>query len=91
MPIDRGPEALAGDQHDLGYTHLAFSPPRLDPCQYSLEHWRTARRSGVFLWEAWAPYFVDFLRNEQALAAKLGTVYQSRDVIVVDLRRLRSG
>ena len=91
MPFDRGPDALADYLLDLGYTHLAFSPPRVDPCLYSLPHWTAAQRSGVFLWEAWAPYFLDFLRNEQALAAKLGTVYQSRNVIVVDLRRLRSG
>jgi hypothetical protein len=91
MPFFEGPDALAGYLLDLGYTHLAFSPPRLDPCLYSLKNWTTAERSGVFLWESWAPYFLDFLRNEQALAAKLGTVYRSRDVIVVDLRGLRSG
>jgi hypothetical protein len=91
MPFFEGPDALAGYLLDLGYTHLAFSPPPLDPCLYSLANWTKAGRSGVFLWEQWAPYFLDFLRNEQALAAKLGTVYRSRDVIVVDLRGLRSG
>jgi hypothetical protein len=91
MPFFEGADALGRYLLDLGYTHLAFSPPRSDPCLYSRAVWTAAERSGVFLWEAWAPYFLDFLRNEQALATKLGTVYQSRDVIVVDLRRLRSG
>jgi hypothetical protein len=89
MPFFQGPDALAGYLLDLGYTHLAFSPPRLDPCLYSLANWSAAEHSGAFLWEAWAPYLLDFLRNEQALAAKLGTVYRSRDVVVVDLRRAR--
>jgi hypothetical protein len=89
MPFFEGPEALADYLLELGYTHLAFTPPGLDRCLYSLSHWTAAERSGVFLWESIAPYFVDFLRNEQALAAKLGSVYQSREVIVVDLRRAR--
>jgi hypothetical protein len=89
MPFFDGPDALAAYLLDLGYTHLAFSPPRVDPCLYSLASWTKAERSGVFLWEKWAPYFLDFLRNEQALAAKLGTVYLSRDVVIVDLRRAR--
>lgn len=89
MPFFQGPDALAGYLLDLGYTHLAFSPPRLDPCLYSLANWSAAERSGAFLWEAWAPYVLDFLRNEQALASKLGTVYRSRDVVVIDLRRAR--
>jgi len=90
MPFFEGPEALADYLLGLGYTHLAFTPPRLDPCLYSLAHWEAAERSGVFLWEGWAPYFVDFLRNEQALAAKHGSVYRSRELIVVDLRRAQS-
>ena len=89
MPFFAGPDALAHYLLDLGYTHLAFSPPPLDPCLYSSANWTKAERSGVFLWEQWAPYFLDFLQSEQALAAKLGTVYRSRDVVVVDLRRAR--
>ena len=91
MPFFEGPDALAAYLLDLGYTHLAFSPPRLDPCLYSLANWTKAERSGVFLWEQWAPYVLDFLDNEQALAAELGAVYRSRELIVVDLRRARAG
>lgn len=89
MPFFEGPEALARYLLDAGYTHLAFSPPQLDPCLYSLANWTKSAESGVYLWEQWAPYFLDFLKNEQALAAELGSVYRSRDVIVVDLRRAR--
>jgi hypothetical protein len=90
MPFFSGPDALADYLLGLGYTHLAFSPPRSDPCLYSLSNWTSAATSGAYLWEAWAPWFLDFLRNEQALAAKLGTVYQSRDVVIIDLRRARA-
>jgi hypothetical protein len=90
MPFFSGPDALADYLLDLGYTHLAFSPPRADPCLYSLSSWTAAATSGAYLWEKWAPYFLDFLRNEQALAEKLGTVYQSRDLVLVDLRRARA-
>jgi hypothetical protein len=89
MPFFQGPDALAAYLRGLGYTHLAFTPPRLDPCLYSFQNWTAAARSGVFVWEAWAPYFLDFLENEQQLARSRGTVYASRDVMVVDLRQER--
>lgn len=89
MPFFQGPDALAAYLLGLGYTHLAFTAPRLDPCLYRVQNWTAAGRSGVFLWEAWAPYFLDFLQNEQELAKSRGTVYRSRELIVVDLRRTR--
>jgi hypothetical protein len=87
MPFFQGADALGAYLVDLGYTHLAFTPPPLDRCIYSTWHWQAAQRSGDFLWEQWARYILDFLRNEQQLARRGGVVYQSPEVVVVDLRR----
>ena len=87
MPFSRGPDALARYLVDLGYTHLAFTPPARDLCLYSLPRWRAAKQSGHFLWEAWAPYFIDFLTNEQLIAQRGGVIFEGRELTVVDLRR----
>ncbi len=89
MPFFQGPDAVAAYLTGLGYTHLAFSPPSRGFCLYSLQAWRIAGRSGHFLWEQWAPYFEDFLTNEQLLARRRRVVYRSPEVIVVDLRETR--
>lgn len=86
MPFFQGADALAAYWVGLGYTHLAFSPP-FDRGLYSMGHWRSARRSGDFLWEQWSLYFLDFLHNELLLAERGSVVYRSRELIVVDLRR----
>lgn len=67
----------------LGLAGLALALARRD----SLRQWRAAKRSGHFLWEAWTPYFIDFLTNEQLLAQRGGVVFEGRELTVVDLRR----
>jgi hypothetical protein len=94
MPFFHGPQALADYFLELGYTHLAFTPAAsftgpVGNCLHSREQWEKHGRSGVFLWEQWAPYFLDFFENEETLRASLGAVFESGHVVVVDLRRAR--
>jgi hypothetical protein len=95
MPVFEGPQRLADYFVDLGYTHLAFTPPTASPlrpvgnCLYSRRRWKKHMHSAHPVFSAWAPYFLDFLRNEELLQATLGTVYESPELVVVDLRRAR--
>jgi hypothetical protein len=91
LPFFEGPEAVAGYFRELGYTHLAFTPPDVGHCLYSRERWKAVIGSGAFVWEQWAPYFLDFMENEELLWQSLGAVYESPELVVVDLRQGSSG
>jgi hypothetical protein len=95
MPFFAGPQPVADYFLDLGYTHLAFTPPTASPisptgnCLYSRRRWKEQAQSQHPMFAAWAPYFLDFLRNEEILQETLGTVYSSPDLVLVDLRLAR--
>ena len=86
MPFFKGPEALASYLRDLGYTHLAFTPSRAGGCLYSRDHWEEKRLNGTFVWQKWAPYFLDFMANMESLEATHPVLYKERDLVVISLR-----
>ena len=86
MPFFKGPEALAEYLRELGYTHLAFTPSRAGGCLYSRDHWEEKRQNGTFVWQKWAPYFLDFMANMERLEATQPVLYKERDLVVIDLR-----
>ena len=87
MPFFAGAEAMAGYFTSLGYTHLAFTPPRRGLCLYSSAHWLSHRNAGQWMWRQWAPYFLDFMQTQRELARTRAVVYRSSHLVVLDLRR----
>jgi hypothetical protein len=90
MPFFAGPDAVADYFTSLGYTHLAFTPPRRALCLYSDAHWLGHRTRGQWMWRQWAPYFLDFMRTQRALALSREVVYRGPTLVVVDLRKRRA-
>jgi hypothetical protein len=88
MPFFEGAEAMAGYFRSLGYTHLAFTPPRRGLCLYASSHWLAHRSAGQWMWRQWAPYFLDFMQTELELARTREVVYRAPTLVVLDLRRL---
>ncbi len=86
MPFFKGAEAVADYFTSLGYTHLAFTPPRRSQCLYSNAFWLAHRTKGQWMWRQWAPYFLDFMRTQQALARSRKVVFRGPTLVVVDLR-----
>ena len=85
MPFFQGPEALVEYLRGLGYTHLAFTPSRAGSCLYSRDHWEEKRANGTFVWQKWAPYFLDFMANMERLEATQPVLYKAADLVVIDL------
>ena len=86
MPFFKGAEAVAEYFAALGYTHLAFTPPRASLCLYSAKHWQMDLHKGQWMWRQWAPLFLDFMQTQRALAQTREVVYRSPTLVVVDLR-----
>jgi hypothetical protein len=86
MPFFSGAEPVADYFQALGYTHLAFTPPRSGLCLYSAAHWTEHREKGQWIWRAWAPYFLDFMRTQRELARTRRVVFRGPTLVVVDLR-----
>jgi hypothetical protein len=91
MPFFVGAEAAAKYLTELGYTHLAFTPPRTGACLFSARHWQWQQSHGAPMWRKWAPYFLDFMRTERELARTREVVYRAPSLVVVDLRTRTSG
>ena len=87
MPFFQGAEAMAAYFSSLGYTHLAFTPPRRSFCLYSDRHWLSHQTKGQWMWRMWAPYFLDFMGTQRELARTRTVVFRGRTLVVVDLRR----
>ncbi len=86
MPFFRGAEAVADYLTALGYTHFAFTPPRRSLCLYAPSFAQANLRNGQWLWRRWAPYSLDFLRTEVALARSRQVVFRGPTLVVLDLR-----
>jgi hypothetical protein len=86
MPFFKGAEPVADYFQALGYTHLAFTPPRGSLCLYAASHWLEHRQKGQWMWRAWAPYFLDFMRTQRELARTRRVVFRGPTLVVVDLR-----
>lgn len=89
MPFFQGPEVLARYFIDLGYTHLAFTPPEASVCLYSRGGWEKTPDQRIFLWQRWAHYFLDFMDNVERLETSRRIVYARPDLVVIDLRDTR--
>jgi hypothetical protein len=90
MPFFAGPEAMADYFTSLGYTHLAFTPPRRSFCLYSYSHWEGHRTRGQWMWRQWAPYFLDFMATQRKLALTRRIVFGGPTLVVLDLRERAS-
>ncbi len=87
MPFFEGAEAMASYFTSLGYTHLAFTPPRRSFCLYSDKHWLSHKTKGQWMWRMWAPYFLDFMATQRELARTREVVFRGPTLVVVDLRK----
>ncbi len=87
MPFQQGAEAVADYFTSLGYTHLAFTPPRASVCLYSLQHWQAHIYGGQWMWRQWAPFFLDFMQTQRELAQTRRVIFRSPALVVVDLRK----
>lgn len=87
MPFFEGAEAMASYFISLGYTHLAFTPPRRSFCLYSDTHWLAHRTKGQWMWRQWAPYFLDFMGTQRELAHTRQVLFRGPTLVVVDLRK----
>jgi hypothetical protein len=90
MPFFAGAEAMASYFESLGYTHLAFTPPRRSFCLYSDTHWRSHKTKGQWMWRMWAPYFLDFMATQRELARTREVVFRGPTLVVLDLRARRA-
>lgn len=91
MPFFQGAEAVAAYFSGLGYTHLAFTPPRASVCLYSLQHWQAHTYGGQWMWRQWAPFFLDFMKTQRELAQTRRVIFRSPALVVVDLQTRVSG
>jgi hypothetical protein len=102
MPSFEGPERIAAYFRGLGYTHLAFTPPRAATDQaatdqaatgrtatglYSTDQWLGLNEQGTLQERNWARHVLAFLQNEALLERSYAVAYQSLDLVVIDLRR----
>lgn len=89
IPFFEGPEKVAQYFVELGYTHLIYSPPGAKNCLYSIEGWTKHLTSEVPYLRRLAPHMLDFMGNAVALHRSRASLFESREVVVLDLRRSR--
>ena len=85
MPFFKGPEALARYLRDLGYTHLAFSPPVLDDTSKPSEEFANPMVNIQSL----RRYGSDFTENTVRLESAYSVIYASPELVVMDIRKPR--
>jgi hypothetical protein len=92
MPAFEGPESIAAYFRGLGYTHLAFTPPRAATGQattglYSTDQWLGLNEQGTLQERNWARHVLAFLQNEAHLERSYPVAFQSLELVVIDLRQ----
>jgi len=86
MPFFHGPESMTGYFRRLGYRYLAYTPFDSPNCLYSRVRWEARANGETFLWKQWAPYFLDFFKNVDALERRGAVVLRSPNMNVIDLQ-----
>jgi hypothetical protein len=73
MPFFSGPEAKARYLRGEGVTHLVTVDPAASACLYARAAWEANRTGELRVYQLWAPYFLDWFDDADAIARSPGT------------------
>jgi hypothetical protein len=86
MPFFRGKGELEAYLKSVGIRYLAFVRPEYSRYHYRREYWVEMVANEQEIWRAFAPYLLDFLDNEVAIAAGHKRLFEERGLVVIDMQ-----